>query len=231
MVTVGMKRYRHRTAEQERYIGPGPDHPLDQQTLFGQAAPLRLELGCGHGEFITAVAAQHPQEQVIGVEYDRLRVTKIAHKLAKAGLDNARIFHDEAHHFVRHRVPTATLQRCYILFPDPWPRRRHRRRRLINRCFLLDLAWAMAPGGQVVLASDRHDYVMQALTNISTLPGLWRNRCNPRGYAFDIPTRFPTLFETYKKAAGCSIAYLLLERDATPPPPRLIHHRPGKGAL
>lgn len=218
MVTAGMRRYKVRTADQATYIGPADETQLDPVALFGRQRPLRLELGFGHGEFITALAAEHPDESFIGVEHDPLRVTKTAHKCAKAGIANVRLFGGDAHAFVRFRLPTASVSRIYILFPDPWPKTDHRRRRLVNRAFLLDLARIAAPGCRFIFGSDTHNYTLQVLSNTTTLPGLWRNTYLPTGYRINIPTRFPTLFETYKKEEGCTIAYLQLERTAEPAP-------------
>ncbi len=222
MVTTGMKRYRVRSQAQATLVGDKGDAPLDPIALFGdaEAKKLRLELGFGHGEFMAGMTQAHPDERFIGVEHDDLRVTKCAHKCLKAGATNMRLYGAEAHRFVRCRLPPASVERAYILFPDPWPKPAHRRRRLGNRAFLLDLSWAMAPGGRLIFASDTHNYAFQVLSNLTTLPGLWRNLYQPSGYRFDIPTRFPTVFERHKKQEGCTICYLLMERTDTPAPPR-----------
>ena len=89
----------------------------------------------------------------------------------------------------------------------------------MNRAFLLDVTRATQPGGRLIIASDTHDYAFQALSNLTTLPGLWRNLYAPHGYRFDIPTRFPTVFERHKKSEGCRIAYLAFERSAETCPP------------
>lgn len=219
MVSTGMKRYRVRTEAQAALVGPRGDDLLDPGALFGRRAPLRLEIGFGHGEFISAMAAAHPAEDFIGVEYDVLRVTKTAHKCLKSGARNVRLFSGEAHHFVRHRLPAASIHRAYILFPDPWPKAGQRRRRLANRAFLLDLTHAVAPGGRLMFASDTHNYAFQVLSTITTLPGLWRS-LYPSGYRIDIPTRFPTVFERHKKEEGCTICYVLLERSGQAAPER-----------
>jgi tRNA (guanine-N7-)-methyltransferase len=216
MVSTGMKRYRVRNEAQAALVGPPGDDLIDLAALFGAeraGLPLRLEIGFGHGEFVSALAAAHPGELFVGVEQDPLRVTKTAHKCLKLGLTNVRLFNAEAHAFVRFRLPLARAHRAYILFPDPWPKAAHRRRRLLNRAFLLDLSHAVAPGGRLVIASDTHDYAFQALSNLTTIPGIWRS-LYPNGYRFDVPTRFPTVFERHKKEEGCSICYLLLERTA-----------------
>jgi tRNA (guanine-N7-)-methyltransferase len=220
MVSPGMRRYRHRTEEQARLVGSSGGEPLDFPALFGRRAPVRLEVGFGHGEFISQMAAAHPDEDFVGVDLNDLRTTKAAHKSNRLDAANVRVFNDEAHRFVRSRIPPASVHRVYILFPDPWPKAGHRRRRLMNRSFLLDVAWALQPGGRLVIASDTHNYAFQALWNCTTLPGLWLNRY-PGGFRFDIPTRFPTVFERHKKSEGWSICYLLLERTAAPAPPRI----------
>jgi tRNA (guanine-N7-)-methyltransferase len=222
MVAPGMRRYRVRTERQAALVGPVGDGVLDLDALFPAlpGAPLRLEIGCGHGEFISALGAAHPAERLVGVEYDALRVTKIAHKCLGAGAGNVRIFADEAHRFVRQRVPPGSASRIYVLFPDPWPKAGHRRRRLLSRAFLLDLSWAAAPGCRLVVATDAHEYGFQCLSNLTTLPGLWRNLLQPAGYRFDLPPRFETVFERHKRAEGCSIVHLRLERTELPAPPR-----------
>ena len=227
MVTAGMRRYKVRTTDQAALVGPDGEDRLDPTALFGIQRPLRLEIGFGHGEFITALADEHPDESLIGVEHDPLRVTKTAHKLHKAGITNVRLFGGDAHAFVRFRLPDACLHRVYILFPDPWPKPDHRRRRLVSRAFLHDLARVAAPGCRFLFASDTHNYAMQVLSNATTVPGLWRNAYAPSGYRVDIPTRFPTLFETYKKEEGCTIAYVLLERTTEAVPAALPWPRMG----
>jgi len=230
MVRAGMRRYRVRTTEQASLIGGSHRDErgqLDFAQVFGEAGPVRLEIGFGHGEFLSQMAASHPRERFVGVDYDELRATKTAHKSLKLDARNLRLFTDEAHRFVRFRLPPASLSRCYILFPDPWPKTGHRRRRLMNRSFLIDVTRAVMPGGRLIIASDTHGYALQALSNLTTIPGAWRNLYAPNGYRIDIPTRFPTTFETHKKSEGCTICYLLFERTAAAAPEPV----PWRGAL
>ncbi|MDA3963314.1 MAG: tRNA (guanosine(46)-N7)-methyltransferase TrmB [Planctomycetota bacterium] len=223
MVSSGMKRYRQRTDDQARLIGDAATTPLNTAELFGRSAPVRLEVGFGHGRFLSQMAEVHPEVDFIGVEQQDLRVTKTAHQSNKRGAQNVRLYWDDAHRFVRERLSPGSLERAYVLFSDPWPKPRHRRRRLMNRSFLLDMAWALQPGGRLIIASDTHNYALQALTNCSTLPGMWRNCYQPQGYRINIPTRFPTVFEQHKKAEGCSICYLMLERTKHEPLPRAAY--------
>ncbi len=229
MVAPGMRIYRVRNERQASLVGPPGHAPIDPAVLFGRSAPLRLEIGCGHGEFISQMAASHPAEDFIGVEHDPLRVTKNAHKCLKEGASNVRVFGGDAVDLLR-RLPDACMHRVYVLFPDPWPKPGQRRRRLMTRSTLLELARITAPGGRLIFGSDTHNYTFQVLANLTTTPGLWRDCYKPNGFRFDIPTRFPTVFERYKKEEGCTIAYLLQERTAAPAPPAIIpggrHRRP-----
>jgi tRNA (guanine-N7-)-methyltransferase len=219
MVKAGMRRYKVRSSAQAALVGPVGTDRLDLDELFGDDRhDARLEIGCGHGEFISQMAELHPDERFVGVEQDHLRITKTAHKALKLGATNMRLFSGDAHAFVRDRLPDAAFRRVYILFPDPWPKPSHRRRRLMNRAFLREISRVTAPGGRLIIGSDTHNYAFQALSNLTTLPNLWRN-LYPGGYRFDIPTRFPTVFERHKKEEGCTICYLMLERTAEPAPP------------
>jgi tRNA (guanine-N7-)-methyltransferase len=203
-----MRKYRQRSPEQAELVGNSDGGALDLGALFGGGpGTARLEIGFGHGRFLSQMAAAHPDERFIGVDYNDVRTTKTAHKSLLLDAANVRLFTDEAHHFVRFRLPEACLHRAYILFPDPWPKPHHRRRRLINRTFLVDLTRAVAPGGRLIVASDCHNYGFQALSNLTTIPGAWLNRYQPNGYRFDIPT-----------PEGCSILYLMFERTCAAAP-------------
>lgn len=215
MTSPAMRRYRTTTSAEDSLIGAVGDDRLDLTALFGREAPRRLEIGCGHGEFVSQMAQAHPGHDFVGLEIDRLRVNKCAHKCLKLGAANVRLFAGEADEFVRQRLPDAAFERIYILFPDPWPKAAHRRRRLVNRGFLLELARVAAPGCIFVFASDTHNYAMQVLSNVSTIPGLWRS-LHPTGYKVDVPVRFETVFERHKRAEGCTIVNLRFERTAAP---------------
>ncbi|MFW5829376.1 MAG: tRNA (guanosine(46)-N7)-methyltransferase TrmB [Planctomycetota bacterium] len=215
-----MRRYRRVDANAAALVAQSGTEPIEPLALFGRRAPLRLEIGFGHGRFLSHMAASHPGCDFLGVEAKSLRVNKTAHKSTLLGAANIRLFAEEAHQFVRFRLPSACLERCYVLFSDPWPRARHRRRRLINRSFLIDVAHALEPGGRLIIATDAHDYGMMALSHSSTMPGTWHNCYAPAGYRFDIPTRFPTVFEQHRKSEGHRICHLLFERSPESPPPR-----------
>lgn len=221
MVSKGMRRYRQRSNAHTQLIEEQDEGLLNLDMLFGRQAPRRLEVGFGHGSFLSLMAAAHPEEDFLGIEIQELRVNKTAHKSDKLHAHNVRLFRGEAHHFVRNRVPVASLKRAYVLFSDPWPKAKHRRRRLMNRSFLLDLIYTLETDGELIIATDTLNYCFQALSNISTLPAICSNCYAPQGYRINIPTRFPTVFEIHKKREGCDIGYLKLRRTTSPLPPRL----------
>lgn len=213
MASPAMRRYRRTTTVEDALIGVADASPIVPVELFARRAPLRLEIGCGHGEFISQLAAAHPQVDFIGLEIDHLRVNKCAHKCVGLGAANVRLYAGDAAEIIA-RLPAAAFERIYILFPDPWPKLAHRRRRLVNRAFLGELARVAAPGCHLVFTSDTHNYAMQVLSQVSTLPGRWRNRY-PSGYRIDTPVRFETVFERHKRAEGCTICQLSFERTAS----------------
>jgi tRNA (guanine-N7-)-methyltransferase len=219
MVAPGMRRYRVRTSAQATLVGPEGTGRLDLEMLFGRQAPLHLELGCGHGEFISHEAATHPDTNHLGVEYDRLRVTKCAHKCLGTGATQVRIFAAEAQAFLADRLPDACADTITIRFPDPWPKPSHRRRRLVQLAVLRSLTRIARPGCVLRFVSDTHNYALQVLSNLTLLPGCWRNRLMPAGYAFDLPHDVVTVFERYKRQEGCAICHLVLERTSSPASP------------
>lgn len=228
MVSKGMRRYRHRSTAHRRLIDEAVEGNIDFQQCFGRVAPVRLEIGFGHGEFISQMAASHPEEDFLGVEIQDIRVTKTAHKSLKLDAHNIKLYHAEAHNFVRNRIPQASLKRAYILFSDPWPKPKHRRRRLMNRSFLLDLIYTLEPDGELIIATDTLNYCFQVLSNLSTIPSVIENCYAPQGYRINIPTKFPTVFEIHKKKEGWDIGYLRFRRTDAELPPRLPWNPAGR---
>lgn len=137
---------------------------LDLTRLFPNPQPLEVELGSGDGTFLTQYAAAHPQHNFIGVERLLGRLRKVDRKGLRAGLANLRLMRIEAWYFVEYLLPAHSVSAIHIYFPDPWPKRRHHRRRLINTRFA-EAAWqALVPSGVVFLRTDNPDYFDQMRT-------------------------------------------------------------------
>lgn len=135
--------------------------PLDLPGLFLQPQPLEVELGCGDASFLIEYAALNPATNFIGVERLLGRMQKLDRKGRRAGLNNVRGVRIESSYFLRHLLPPASATALHIYFPDPWPKKKHRRHRLINEQFPALARAALAPAGRVFLRTDDADYFNQ----------------------------------------------------------------------
>jgi tRNA (guanine-N7-)-methyltransferase len=143
----------------------------DWRTEFGRPAPLALEIGCGTGHFVLQRAAQQPEIDFLAIDIYNKGCLKTCRKLAAAGLDNVRVVRIEARELLVKAIPPASLQAIYINCPDPWPKLRHRDRRLVNRDFLILALHRLLPDGDLIFSSDCLDYAEQVATVLATLPG------------------------------------------------------------
>jgi tRNA (guanine-N7-)-methyltransferase len=135
--------------------------PLDFDLLFGRSAPVEIDLGCGDGAFITALARQNPERNFLGIERLIGRVRSACRKAASENLTNLRVVRVEIAYAVRYLVPTESVAMFYLLFPDPWPKTRHHRRRIVTAEFLESIRNALVPGGILQIATDEPDYFEQ----------------------------------------------------------------------
>jgi tRNA (guanine-N7-)-methyltransferase len=136
---------------------------LDPQKIFGRAAPLQVDLGCGAGAFLFALATRMPEKNFLGVERLAGRVEKACRKAVK--IDNMRVLHFETAYAVKYLLPERSVETFHLLFPDPWPKRRHHRRRIVTTDFLKATWAALKENGMLRIATDHLDY----FTRISQL--------------------------------------------------------------
>ncbi|MBS0375804.1 MAG: tRNA (guanosine(46)-N7)-methyltransferase TrmB [Proteobacteria bacterium] len=132
--------------------------PLDLDALFGRRAPRTLEIGFGDGETLVALAARHPERDYLGLEVHAPGVGHCLLRAAAAGLTNVRVLRHDAVEVLEHGLPPASLDEVLIYFPDPWPKKRHHKRRLLQPAFAALLATRLAPGGRLRLATDWAPY-------------------------------------------------------------------------
>jgi len=140
------------------YGVPADGEVLDPASLFGRRAPLWLEIGFGNGEVLRHMAASHPGIDFLGIEVHRPGIGHLLNGLAGDGLDNVRVMTGDAADILREQIGAGSLSRVLVFFPDPWPKKRHHKRRLIQPAFVDELARALVPDGILHLATDWADY-------------------------------------------------------------------------
>jgi tRNA (guanine-N7-)-methyltransferase len=132
---------------------------LDVAGLFGRSAPLHVDLGCGDGSFLCEMARQFPKRDFLGIERLTKRVEKVRRKAEK--IENVRVLRADTLFAVRYLLPESSVETFYLLFPDPWPKRRHQFRRTFTRDFLDAVAEALEQHGVLRVATDQFDYFHQ----------------------------------------------------------------------
>lgn len=130
----------------------------DWQQIFGNNNPVALEIGSGMGDFVAQMAVLHPDWNFIAIDYYNKGCLKTCKRIDKAGLDNVRVVRDEARGFLERCIPPEMLRAVIINCPDPWPKQRHRKRRLVNSEFVHFLAGFMRSGADFYFATDFDDY-------------------------------------------------------------------------
>ncbi len=140
------------------------EQPLDFNALFSQQGPLVLEIGFGMGEAFVDMAARYPEYRFIGVEVHTPGVASALRMINDLGLTNIRIFHADAYLVLQQSIANLTLDRVNIYFPDPWHKKKHNKRRLVQAPFLQMLATKMRPGAMLHLATDWQPYTTWMIT-------------------------------------------------------------------
>lgn len=132
--------------------------PLDLETIYGRRSSLEVDLGCGDGSFLVETAAANPARDFLGIERLPGRVRRADRKIAQLELTNARILRIETSYAVRHMLPVNSVAFFHLMFPDPWPKRRHSRRRVVTEDFLASIHRALAPHGLLRVVTDQESY-------------------------------------------------------------------------
>jgi tRNA (guanine-N7-)-methyltransferase len=133
--------------------------PLDLLAIFGRVAPLQVDLGCGDGSFLCELGLRYPEKNFLGTERLVGRVAKSCRK--SANLENVRVLNVESSYAARYLLPAGSVETFYLLFPDPWPKRRHHRRRIVTKDFLDSTHRALENDGVLQIATDQLDYFRQ----------------------------------------------------------------------
>ena len=189
------------------------DGPIDFQVLFGRNAPITLEIGFGDGVALAQMAEQMSQRDFVGIEVHRPGIGRLLRLIEAKGLSNVRLIEGDAVVVLRHHIGDASLDRVLLLFPDPWPKKRHHKRRIVQTDFVELLAVKLKAGGLLRLVTDWENYaeqivtIMQQSDDFKPLPLHTHSLTNP----LDRPA---TKFERRGLKLGHAIYELAYQRSA-----------------
>ena len=186
--------------------------PLDFGALFGRDAPRTVEIGFGNGENLLALAAAQPEQDFLGVEVHRPGVGRLLLGLEERRLTNVRVICHDAVEVFEQQIAPASVHEILILFPDPWPKKRHHKRRLIQSPFVALLSICLAPGGVMRLATDWQPYALEMLETLAAMGGL-ENLAPDGGFVPRPAERVPTRFERRGERLGHEVWDLAFRRS------------------
>jgi tRNA (guanine-N7-)-methyltransferase len=192
-----------------RYGVPFSSTAVDWTRVFGRAAPVVLEIGFGMGETTAAIAAAHPDVDFVGVEVHLPGVGAILARIESQRLSNVRVIRHDAADVVSTMIAPASLAAVHVFFPDPWPKKRHHKRRLLKAPFVHALAYRLASGGYLHVATDWASYADEVLATLAAEP-LLANTAD--GFAARPPWRPQTKFEQRGLKLGHAVFDLVFSR-------------------
>jgi tRNA (guanine-N7-)-methyltransferase len=189
-----------------RYAVPGETGLIDFAVLFGRSAPNTIEIGFGNGDHLAARALAEPERIFLGVEVHLPGIGHLLRTAAAANLTNLRVIEQDAVELLHSRIAADSLDEVQILFPDPWPKKRHHKRRLIQPEFATLVASRLRRGGRLHVATDWEPYAQQMREVLDTCP-LLATVTDQR-----TPTRATTRFEQRGLRLGHGVCDLIFER-------------------
>jgi len=193
-------------------IEPG-ETPPNWTALFGRTAPLVLEIGFGNGEQLLHAGRHETQRDFIGIEVHRPGVGRLMNALAAHKVENVRLYNHDAIDVLRSCIASESLDEARIYFPDPWPKKRQQKRRLVQPEFAHLLATRVRPGGRLHLATDWEDYSRHMLDVLENSPD-WLNAAGPRSTVARAESPTETHFEKRGLRLGHGVWDLIYERRA-----------------
>ncbi len=185
---------------------------LDWRAVFGNEQPLVFEIGFGMGDSLVQMAAEHPGQNFIGVDVHPPGIGMILRKIAEQGLSNVRIYQEDAKQVLADCIEDASLDKVQIYFPDPWHKKRHHKRRLIQPDFMGQLLPKLKLGGVIHLATDWQNYAEQMMEVLSAVTEL--KNCAGDGNFSTQHERPVTKFEKRGERLGHGVWDLLFEKNS-----------------
>lgn len=187
------------------------DAPLDFARLFGRVAPVTLEIGFGNGESLAQMAAAAPERDFIGVEVHTPGVGHLLKIIGDQGLRNVRVMNSDAVDILQRRIPPAALDRVQLFFPDPWHKKKHHKRRIVQTDFIRLIATRLRSGGVLHMATDWEGYAGHMAQVMDACPE-FRNLAAGSPYSPRPPERPLTKFENRGLKLGHGVWDLLYQR-------------------
>lgn len=191
-------------------VEPG-EGVMDWPTLFGRSAPVVLDIGFGDGEALAEIAYNHPERDYLGVEVHRPGVGRLLRQLDEAGIPNVRVAVADAVELMRDNIAAASLAGIQLFYPDPWPKKRHHKRRIVQPAWLELAASRLADGGFLHMTTDWSDYAEHMLEVIGGSQA-FDNIAGEGRFAPDPGERPPTKFERRGLERGHRVHDIILRR-------------------
>lgn len=195
-----------------RFGLPFQPAPIDFEAVFGRKAPVVLEIGSGMGETTVKIAAAHPEVDYVAVEVHSPGVGSLLKQVGEQALTNVRVIQHDAVEVLHSMIPHAALAGVHLYFPDPWPKKRHHKRRLVQPDTAALIASRLAPGGYFHFATDWPEYADHVLAVLQATPNL---RNSVEGFAPRPETRPQTKFERRGLGLGHEVRDLYFTREST----------------
>ncbi|MBD3235721.1 MAG: tRNA (guanosine(46)-N7)-methyltransferase TrmB [Candidatus Eisenbacteria bacterium] len=189
--------------------------PFDWRALFGNDHPVDIEIGCGKGRFLAAIAERSPARNFLGAEraarFYRKAVARVRHR----GVRNVRLMRADGLDLLDRWVPPASVQRIHLYFPDPWPKKRHHKRRIVRPALLQLAARAVPPGGEFRVATDHPEYRQVIREQFAAHAEFFA----PRPWSAEDPERLPTSYSEKWQRAGRALWWARYHRTSAPARP------------
>lgn len=193
--------------------GVALDGVLDLDGVFGRPAPRTLEIGFGNGASLAKMASLAPEQDFLGIEVHRPGVGHLLLEIERYALGNVRVICADAVEIVEQHIALASLDRVLLFFPDPWPKTRHHKRRILQPSFVESIRERLKPGGVFHMATDWRQYAEQMLDVMEAAPG-FRNSASRGAYAPKPDYRPETKFERRGLRLGHGVWDLVFVRAA-----------------
>jgi tRNA (guanine-N7-)-methyltransferase len=195
----------------EKYFIPTDKQQLDFENLFGRKARTVLEIGFGDGRSLVLMAAAEPNTNFLGIEVHRPGVGNLLQELVRNSINNVRICNFDALELIKNQIADSSLDAVHLFFPDPWPKKRHHKRRIVNQDFLAEIARILKAGGLIHMATDWQDYAEQMMLELNRHK-MFRNTIGDKQFAEKPASRPETKFERRGLKLGHKVRDLVFER-------------------